>query len=134
MNSASDGSGFIVAALVIGIVHFLLGCFCIIIGALKIKKEKTGRQTRVWYSRLLIIVGFAIIVYELGQVIPDNAISLIVFHGSLVPGTSDFGSQVYRRFNFFNGLSLISQILCLVLVIWAAIVGIREKRKSDERK
>lgn len=133
MDSSSDARGLIIAALMVCLVYFLLGCICVIIGIAKVHKEKSGRRTRVWYSRFMIIVGFAIIVYELGQGIPNHIVSLVVFHGSLVPGTSEFGSQVHQRFNFLNGFAFISQVLCLALTVWAGVVGILERRKSNKQ-
>lgn len=100
----------------------------------RILKHESGQHI-VWYRRGLFIGAFIFLVPLLGVYIPEMIISLLIFHGSVLPSSSDFDYQLFTHsLSFFTWLAIFSYATPLVLFIYIICLGLIGAKRRQKKE
>ena len=87
-------------------------------------QKREGGQGIVWYRRILFVGACLFLIPLLGIYLPEIIISLVVFHGFILPSTADFDYQLFTHsLSFFTWLAIFAYGVDFALVIYIACLG-----------
>lgn len=115
------------------LLELVAACFFFLLDR-RILKHENGQHI-VWYRRSLFIGAFIFLVPLLGVYIPEIIISLVVFHGLVLPYSSDFNYQLFTHsLSFFTWLAIFSYAIPLLLFIYIIYLGLIRARYQQEKE
>ena len=102
-------------------------CFFFWLDRLFMKREKEQGQRTAWYRRPSLVASWIFLVPLLGVEIPKMIVTLVVFHGSVLPDDPDFDYQVFKHsLSFITWISICSYGVTILLIIYLIYLGAAE--------
>ena len=108
------------------IMSFAAACFLFMLDRKNVKRMRANNQHAGWYQRGLFLCGWVFLIPLIGADIPQLLISLLLFHGTVLPTNPDFDYQLsIHSLSFFIWLAIFAYGINIVLVIYLVYLGVR---------